>query len=76
MRVVISKTACDYLAAGRPAQGAAEAVIRLLHRRLGGYGGIILVDRHGHIGLAHNTPNMAYAYILPGHDVVAGAEIP
>ena len=76
MRVVISKTACDYLAAGRPAQEAADAVIRLLYGRVGGYGGIILVDRHGQIGLAHNTPNMAYAYILPGHDVVAGAEIP
>ncbi|MGC9394366.1 MAG: isoaspartyl peptidase/L-asparaginase [Anaerolineae bacterium] len=76
MRVVISKTACDYLAAGRPAQETADAVIRLLYGRLGGYGGIILVDRYGHIGLAHNTPNMAYAYILPGHDVVAGAEIP
>jgi beta-aspartyl-peptidase (threonine type) len=75
MRIVISKTVCDYLAAGRPAQEAADAVIRLLYGRVGGYGGIILVDRHGQIGLAHNTPNMAYAYILPGHDVVAGAEI-
>ena len=76
MRIVISKTACDYLAAGRPAQEAADAAIRLLYGRVDGYGGIILVDRHGQIGLAHNTPNMAYAYILPGHDVVAGAEIP
>ena len=75
MRVVISKTACDYLAAGKSAQEAADAVICLLHERLGGYGGIILVDRHGHIGLAHNTPNMAYAYILPGHSVIAGAEL-
>lgn len=76
MRVVISKTACDQLAAGRPAQEVAAAVIHLLHGRVGGYGGIIIVDRYGHIGLAHNTPNMAYAYVLPGQDVVAGAEIP
>ena len=46
MRIVISKTACDDLAAGRPAQETADAVIRLLHGRVGGYGGIILVDRH------------------------------
>ena len=76
MRVVISKTACDQLAAGRSAQEVAAAVIRLLHGRVGGYGGIIIVDRYGHIGLAHNTPNMAYAYVLPGQDVVVGAEIP
>jgi len=75
MRVVVSKTACDQLAAGRPAQEVAEAVIRLLHGRVGGYGGIILIDPQGRIGLAHNTPNMAYAYILSGQDVVAGAEI-
>ena len=75
MRVVISKTACDRLAAGKSAQTAADDVIRLLHNRVGGYGGIILVDREGRVGLAHNTPNMAYAYILPGQEVVAGAEV-
>ena len=75
MRIVISKTACDQLAAGKPAQVVADDVIRLLHARVGGYGGIILVDREGRIGLAHNTPNMAYAYVLPGQKVVAGAEV-
>ena len=74
MRVVISKAACDLLAVGRPAQEVAGTVIRLLHARVGGYGGIILVNRYGDIGLAHNTPNMAYAYVTSGRDVVAGAE--
>jgi len=75
MRIVISKTACDQLVAGKSAQEAADDVIRLLSARVGGYGGIILVDREGRVGLAHNTPNMAYAYILPGQEVVASAEI-
>ena len=75
MRIVISKTACDQLVAGRSAQEAADGVIDLLHKRVGGYGGIILVDREGRVGLAHNTPNMSYAYVLPGREVVAGAEI-
>lgn len=75
MRIVISKTACDQIAAGQPAQGAANSVIRQLYERVGGYGGIILVDREGRIGLAHNTPNMAYAYVVPGQEVVGGAEI-
>lgn len=71
MRIVTSKAACDRLAT-LSAQEAAEDVIRLLERRVGGYGGVILIDREGHVGLAHNTPNMSYAYILPGADVVAG----
>ena len=75
MRIVPSKTACDYLAAGYTAQQAAEKTIQLLHSRVAGYGGIILLDRTGDLGLAHNTPNMSYAYISRGEAVVAGAEI-
>jgi beta-aspartyl-peptidase (threonine type) len=40
----------------------APASIEYLHRRLGGHGGIILLDRRGRIGLAHNTPRMAWAW--------------
>ncbi len=75
LRIVTSKTACDYLRQGTASQAAAEAVIHLLEQRVAGYGGIILVDREGHIGLAHNTPNMSYAYILPGQEVVVGTRL-
>ncbi len=75
MRIVISKTACDLIAAGKSAQEAADAVIRLLHERVYGYGGIILIDREGRVGLAHNTPNMSYAYRLPGQEIVAGVTL-
>ena len=33
-----------------------------LKARAGGHGGIILLDPRGRIGLAHNTPRMAFAY--------------
>lgn len=75
MRIVISKSACDLIAAGKSAQEAAAAVIRLLHERVYGYGGIILIDREGGVGLAHNTPNMSYAYRLPGEEIVAGVAL-
>ncbi|HNT76327.1 MAG TPA: isoaspartyl peptidase/L-asparaginase [Anaerolineae bacterium] len=65
MRLVISKTACDRLAAGIPAPQVAAEVIRLLHTRVGGHGGLILVDREGRVGLAHNTQSMPHAYVLP-----------
>ncbi len=70
MRIVISKTACDLLGHGRSAQQAAEAAIIQLHERVGGYGGLILIDRQGQIGIAHNTPHMAHAYTTPEGDIV------
>ncbi len=75
MRIVISKTACDLMAKGMTAQSAADAVITQLWGRVRGYGGVILVDHQGRIGLSHNTPHMAYAYRTPGSDIVAGVQV-
>jgi len=75
MRIVASKTACDYLRQVSTPQEAAEAMIKLLETRVAGYGGVIMVDPEGRIGLAHNTPNMSFAYVLPGQEVVAGTKL-
>jgi beta-aspartyl-peptidase (threonine type) len=72
MRVVISKAACDRMAAGMAAQQAVEEAIRLLQNRVNGYGGLIAIDREGRVGLAHNTPNLTYAYRLPDQELVVG----
>ncbi len=72
MRVVISKAACDRMAAGMTAQQAVEEAIRLLQNRVNGYGGLIAIDREGRVGLAHNTPNLTYAYRLPDQELVVG----
>ena len=60
MKLVLGKWAVDRVAAGSPPEEAAQAAIAYLHARLGGHGGIILLDRRGRIGLAHNTPRMAW----------------
>jgi len=60
MRVVLTKTAADLLAT-LPAMEAAAAAIKVLHDRVQGLGGIILIDRHGNYGFAYNTPKMAFA---------------
>ncbi|HUN21736.1 MAG TPA: isoaspartyl peptidase/L-asparaginase [Anaerolineales bacterium] len=65
MKVVISKTACDFSAAGLAAQAAAEKAIEYLTQRVNGSGGLILVDRFGNFGAAHNTPRMAQARVYP-----------
>jgi isoaspartyl peptidase/L-asparaginase-like protein (Ntn-hydrolase superfamily) len=51
------------------AQAAASAAIRLLGDRLGGSGGLILLDGAGRVGYARNTPTMAHAFIVEGMDI-------
>jgi len=66
MRIVISKTACDFLERGMTAQEAAEAAIALLKDRTEGHGGLVVLDRHGNVGAAHNTGYLAHAYVVEG----------
>ena len=75
MRVVISKATVDLMATGMLAQEAADAAITRLWERVRGYGGIISMGADGHIGIAHNTPNLAHAYIREGQLLMSGTEI-
>ncbi len=74
MKIVTSKSAVDLMAAGRTAQQAADAIVAQLWQRVRGYGGVILIDPAGCVGLAHNTPNLAYAYVLADGTMAAGVE--
>ena len=60
MKLVLGKWAVDRVAAGASPEQAAQAAIDYLFRRLGGHGGIILLGPDGRIGIAHNTPRMAW----------------
>ena len=62
MKLVLGKWAVDRVAAGESPAGAAREAIEYLHRRLGGHGGIILLGPDGSVGIAHNTPRMAWGY--------------
>jgi beta-aspartyl-peptidase (threonine type) len=42
-------------------EDAARAVIRNMAARVGGSGGVVLVDRFGRLGLARNTNTMSWA---------------
>ncbi len=63
IRLLLARRACEFLAHGMSAQAAADVAIRLLGERVGGDGGLILIDRQGHVGFAHNTPQMSYGYL-------------
>ena len=60
MKLVLGKWAVDRVAAGQSPQEAATDAIAYLYRRLGGHGGIILIGPDGQLGIAHNTPRMAW----------------
>ncbi len=60
MKLVLGKWAVDRVQAGSAPQAAAEAAIEYLYARLGGHGGVILLGPDGRVGMAHNTPRMAW----------------
>jgi L-asparaginase / beta-aspartyl-peptidase len=66
MKVVLAKTACDFMRpAGSTPSRAAQAAVQLLARRGNGTGGLILLDKNGNPGYAFNTPRMAYGIANP-----------
>jgi L-asparaginase / beta-aspartyl-peptidase len=60
MKLVLGKWAVDRVASGASPEEAAHAAIDYLFARLGGHGGIILLGPDGRVGMAHNTPRMAW----------------
>jgi beta-aspartyl-peptidase (threonine type) len=62
MRLVLGKWSADQIAMGAAPQTAARMSVDRLERRLSGFGGLILLDASGRIGLAHNTPRMAWGW--------------
>jgi len=61
MKLVLAKWAADRVAAGNLPEWVAAEAIRYLQSRVGGHGGIILLDVKGRLGIANNTPRMAWA---------------
>jgi beta-aspartyl-peptidase (threonine type) len=62
MKICVARRVCQNIEAGRNARSAANEAIAYLEKRVGGHGGVILIDRKGEISYAHNTPRMAVAY--------------
>ena len=60
MKLVLGKWAVDRVQHGTSPELVAPEAISYLHKRLGGHGGIILLDAQGRYGFAHNTPRMAW----------------
>jgi beta-aspartyl-peptidase (threonine type) len=62
MKLVLAKWAADRVASGSLPDWAAKEAMNYLKQRVNGHGGIILLDREGRFGIAHNAPRMAWAF--------------
>ena len=76
MKVVISKTVCDFISQGMTAQQAADAAVAILRERTTGQGGVIVLDRTGRAGIAHNTPYIAHAIVTASGEITTGIFAP
>ncbi len=73
MKVVISKSVCDFMVQGYSTQEACDAAINLLNERVGGQGGLIAIDQNGAVGFAYNTMAMPYSIVSSDGNQVAGS---
>jgi len=61
MKLVLAKWTADRVLAGNLPEWAAQEAMNYLQQRLNGHGGIIVLNALGQVGIAHNTPRMAWA---------------
>jgi beta-aspartyl-peptidase (threonine type) len=62
MKLVLAKWAADRVLAGNAPEWVSLEAMNYLKTRVNGHGGIILLDANGRLGIAHNTPRMAWAF--------------
>lgn len=63
IRVVMAKTALEFLKSGADPQTAADRAVSFLAERVQSAGGLIIIDRQGQIGYARNTESMPVVFI-------------
>jgi len=77
LRVALATRALIALERGAEAGDAAREALEVLERSVRGRAGLIVLDRHGRVGLAHTTRCLAHAYRRTGMpEAVGGTEAP
>lgn len=72
MRIGLALRTIQYLESGMSAPAVAPAALDLLDR-VGGEAGLIVLDVHGRVGIAHNALHMPHAYRTAGMQAIASA---
>jgi len=74
IRLGLTRLASDLVRGGLSAQAAADAAIARFGVRVGGAGGLILLDPRGEVGIAWNTATMGHAVARAGHPIASGID--
>jgi beta-aspartyl-peptidase (threonine type) len=74
MKLVLAKWAADRVLEGQQPSSVAANALTYIKARLNGHGGMILLNRRGDYGIAHNTARMAWA-VRTGEIEQAGIEL-
>ena len=69
IRVVLGKTAIDFLSEGVDPHAAARKSLELLEAKTGAQAGLIIIDCQGRIGYARNTTHMPVCFIKDNQSV-------
>jgi len=74
IRMMASRQTIDNMRDGTTPQIACEKFIKNYGDKLNGLGGVICLNKIGEVGLAFNTPRMAFAYKTSNSNIVIGIE--
>ena len=69
IRMVLGKTAVDFLCEGIDPNAAARKALALLEAKTGAQAGLIMIDGQGRIGYARNTTHMPICFIKDGGSI-------
>lgn len=69
IRVVLAKTAVDFLSEGIDPNAAARKSLSLLKAKTGAQAGLIMIDCQGRIGYTRNTTHMPVCFIKDGGSI-------
>jgi beta-aspartyl-peptidase (threonine type) len=70
IRVVLGKTAVDFLSEGSEPNAAARKSLGLLEAKTGAQAGLIMIDCQGRVGYARNTTHMPVCFIKDDGSIV------
>jgi beta-aspartyl-peptidase (threonine type) len=70
LRTLATRGVCDWIERGLGAQAAVEKVLEEMANTVGSEAGIIAVDRHGGVGVAHRTAQMPFAIMCEGDTAI------
>ena len=66
MKVLLAREVVCNIEGGHPPERACDKALQNMFERVGGQGGVIAINKHGHVGKCFTTKRMAWASVVEG----------